>query len=393
MSGEDTSGTNNGNITLSQYDYGNMMSGTNALLSTDGGSVVNNGTIIGKVMEQSSVINRFETTDVTYDELFNNSVTGITGMLSKTGAMGINNVNGIIDMYGRGSVGMLAVTQAIIENAGTIKLDSLWVDANDTTALPDNIAISNARYYGAGMAVGSDSYGSPDANVTAINQLGGVISVYNAGVGMAAYGGSNMVINQGTINLEKNENYSSSLSANTLVGMAVYQHGTAINDKTGVININVDTGQAFYNDGTGTILNYGEINLLGSPMDSADPHMGATPDNLDLLSALTGSGETDMRTASSGGFVTTKALANYGNETLNSNVTAKAWLYNQDKANLTINGELSVGQGLENSGLLDSDTISAAANVYNRASGSIITDLLMLTSGNSFLTRVISADL
>ncbi|EGJ1970896.1 EntS/YbdA MFS transporter [Escherichia coli] len=387
VSGEDTSGTNNGNITLSQYDYGNMMSGTNALLSTDGGSVVNNGTIIGKVMEQSSVINRFETTDVTYDELFNNSVTGITGMLSKTGAMGINNVNGIIDMYGRGSVGMLAVTQAIIENAGTIKLDSLWVDANDTTALPDNIAISNARYYGAGMAVGSDSYGSPDANVTAINQLGGVISVYNAGVGMAAYGGSNMVINQGTINLEKNENYSSSLSANTLVGMAVYQHGTAINDKTDVININVDTGQAFYNDGTGTILNYGEINLLGSPMDSADPHMGATPDNLDLLSALTGSGETDMRTASSGGFVTTKALANYGNETLNSNVTAKAWLYNQDKANLTINGELSVGQGLENSGLLDSDTISAAANVYNRASGSIITDLLMLTSGNSFFNE------
>ncbi|HHW0686313.1 TPA: EntS/YbdA MFS transporter [Escherichia coli] len=387
VSGEDTSGTNNGNITLSQYDYGNMMSGTNALLSTDGGSVVNNGTIIGKVMEQSSVINRFETTDVTYDELFNNSVTGITGMLSKTGAMGINNVNGIIDMYGRGSVGMLAVTQAIIENAGTIKLDSLWVDANDTTALPDNIAISNARYYGAGMAVGSDSYGSPDANVTAINQLGGVISVYNAGVVMAAYGGSNMVINQGTINLEKNENYSSSLSANTLVGMAVYQHGTAINDKTGVININVDTGQAFYNDGTGTILNYGEINLLGSPMDSADPHMGATPDNLDLLSALTGSGETDMRTASSGGFVTTKALANYGNETLNSNVTAKAWLYNQDKANLTINGELSVGQGLENSGLLDSDTISAAANVYNRASGSIITDLLMLTSGNSFFNE------
>ncbi|HGB9736920.1 TPA: EntS/YbdA MFS transporter [Escherichia coli] len=387
VSGEDTSGTNNGNITLSQYDYGNMMSGTNALLSTDGGSVVNNGTIIGKVMEQSSVINRFETTDVTYDELFNNSVTGITGMLSKTGAMGINNVNGIIDMYGRGSVGMLAVTQAIIENAGTIKLDSLWGDANDTTALPDNIAISNARYYGAGMAVGSDSYGSPDANVTAINQLGGVISVYNAGVGMAAYGGSNMVINQGTINLEKNENYSSSLSANTLVGMAVYQHGTAINDKTGVININVDTGQAFYNDGTGTILNYGEINLLGSPMDSADPHMGATPDNLDLLSALTGSGETDMRTASSGGFVTTKALANYGNETLNSNVTAKAWLYNQDKANLTINGELSVGQGLENSGLLDSDTISAAANVYNRASGSIITDLLMLTSGNSFFNE------
>ena len=98
-----------------------------------------------------------------------------------------------------------------------------------------------------------------------------------------------------------------------------------------------------------------------------------------------------MRTASSGGFVTTKALANYGNETLNSNVAAKAWLYNRDKANLTINGELSIGQGLENSGLLDSDTISAAANVYNRASGSIITDQLSLTGSNSFSMRATSA--
>lgn len=43
----------------------------------------------------------------------------------------------------------------------------------------------------------------------------------------------------------KNGNYDDSLAANTLVGMAVYEHGTAINDQTGVININVGTGQAF----------------------------------------------------------------------------------------------------------------------------------------------------
>ncbi|SPX10014.1 autotransporter beta-domain-containing protein [Escherichia coli] len=48
---------------------------------------------------------------------------------------------------------------------------------------------------------------------------------------MAAYGASNTVINQGTINLEKNGNYDDSLAANTLVGMAVYEHGTAINDR------------------------------------------------------------------------------------------------------------------------------------------------------------------
>ena len=45
--------------------------------------------------------------------------------------------------------------------------------------------------------------------------------------------------------------------------MAVYEHGTAINDQTGVININVGTGQAFYNDGTGTIVNYGTICTFG----------------------------------------------------------------------------------------------------------------------------------
>ncbi len=71
------------------------------------------------------------------------------------------------------------------------------------------------------------------------------------------------LLTRGTINLEKNGNYDDSLAANTLVGMAVYEHGTAINDQTGVININVGTGQAFYNDGTGTIVNYGTICTFG----------------------------------------------------------------------------------------------------------------------------------
>lgn len=40
-------------------------------------------------------------------------------------------------------------------------------------------------------------------NATAVNKQGGVITVYNAGIGMAAYGASNTVINEGIINLEK----------------------------------------------------------------------------------------------------------------------------------------------------------------------------------------------
>ena len=50
---------------------------------------------------------------------------------------------------------------------------------------------------------------------------------------------------------------------NKLVGMAVYHEGTAINDQTGVININAENGQAFYNDGTGLIINYGTICTFG----------------------------------------------------------------------------------------------------------------------------------
>ena len=390
--GENSTGINNGNITLSQYDYSSPETPFSepdhmAFLSSSGGSAVNNGTITAKVMEQHSVLDMGAAAGVADPRVFNNSVSSMMGMEAYGKGTVLNSENGVIDMYGRGNIGMLAIDNSVANNAGKITLDTLWVDQNDTTTLRTDLPSNTAIDYGVGMATGTNSGGGARSNGVATNQQGGVITVYNAGAAMAAYGASNMVINQGIINLEKNGNYDGGLGANMLVGMAVYNRGTAINDKTGVININVDTGQAFYNDGTGTILNYAEINLLGSPMDSADSHMGAIPENLDLLTALTGSGETDMRTASSGGFVTTKALANYGNETLNSNVAAKAWLYNQDKANLTINGELSIGQGLENSGLLDSDTISAAANVYNRASGSIITDQLSLTGSNSFFNE------
>ncbi|MGU4876588.1 hypothetical protein MAX99_24935, partial [Escherichia coli] len=110
-----------------------------------------------------------------------------------------------------------------------------------------------------GMGVGTDAGSGPRKNATAVNQQSGVITVYNAGIGMAAYGAGNTVINQGTINLEKNGNYDSSLGVNSLIGMAAYNSGTAINDQTGVININADNGQAFYSTGNGVILNYGTI--------------------------------------------------------------------------------------------------------------------------------------
>ncbi len=113
-----------------------------------------------------------------------------------------NESGGSIEMYGRGNVGMLAIDESTAENAGQITLDALWVDADDTTTLRSNIG-NDARSYGVGMAVGTNTYSGPRKMLRPLINRG-VITVYNAGIGMAAYGASNTVINEGIINLEKN---------------------------------------------------------------------------------------------------------------------------------------------------------------------------------------------
>ncbi len=225
VTGENTTGINSGTISLLQNGKDPAPSPI-VLLATNGGSATNAGTITGKVTEQHSVFNKYST-GTSNSFIFNNDVSSITGLVAQSNSTIINTDSGIIDLYGRGSVGMLAIADSTAENQGKITLDSMWVDANDTTAMRD-IASNSAIDFGTGVGVGTDSYSGAGKNATAINQLGGVITIYNAGAGMAAYGASNTVINQGTINLEKNGNYDDSLAANTLVGMAVYEHGTAI---------------------------------------------------------------------------------------------------------------------------------------------------------------------
>ncbi|HCW2635052.1 TPA: autotransporter domain-containing protein, partial [Escherichia coli] len=222
VTGENTTGINSGTISLLQNGKDPAPSPI-VLLATNGGSATNAGTITGKVTEQHSVFNKYST-GTSNSFIFNNDVSSITGLVAQSNSTIINTDSGIIDLYGRGSVGMLAIADSTAENQGKITLDSMWVDANDTTAMRD-IASNSAIDFGTGVGVGTDSYSGAGKNATAINQLGGVITIYNAGAGMAAYGASNTVINQGTINLEKNGNYDDSLAANTLVGMAVYEYG------------------------------------------------------------------------------------------------------------------------------------------------------------------------
>lgn len=181
VTGENTTGINSGTISLLQNGKDPAPSPI-VLLATNGGSATNAGTITGKVTEQHSVFNKYST-GTSNSFIFNNDVSSITGLVAQSNSTIINTDSGIIDLYGRGSVGMLAIADSTAENQGKITLDSMWVDANDTTAMRD-IASNSAIDFGTGVGVGTDSYSGAGKNATAINQLGGVITIYNAGAVM-----------------------------------------------------------------------------------------------------------------------------------------------------------------------------------------------------------------
>ncbi|AVH18405.1 autotransporter domain-containing protein [Enterobacter sp. SGAir0187] len=303
----------------------------------------------------------------------------IYGMLAYDNATAINDVGASISMSGAGVYGMGA-TIGTVQNAGDIYIDGFARTLDSDGNITDEYFwdTNHVELPSAGMVAGTDmTYRSGDA--TAINT--GTITVNNAGYGMTAMSGGT-AINQGTINLTADEGISG--EENQLVGMAALYGGVVINDTTGTINIDADYGQAFYTDGSGYIINNGAINLNGSPMDESDTHMGSTPTDQVWLQALAGSGESLDKTSATG-FFTSEALANYGTATINGDVDANGWLYNEADAHLTVNGELLVNTGgLENQGGLETSTLSSWGNVYNRDSGSITTDLLTLNGNTTF---------
>ncbi len=186
--GENTTGINNGNITLSLYDYASTNTpapepDNTAFLTSNGGSAVNKGVITSKVMEQHSVVNMAALTGSTDQRVFNNSVASMMGMEAYNKGSVLNAEDAVIDMYGRGSIGMLAIDNSTADNAGNITVDTLWIDDNDTTSLHTDLPGATAKDYGVGMATGTDTGGGARNNAIATNLEGGVITVYNAGAG------------------------------------------------------------------------------------------------------------------------------------------------------------------------------------------------------------------
>ncbi|WP_139571371.1 autotransporter outer membrane beta-barrel domain-containing protein [Escherichia coli] len=306
--------------------------------------------------------------------------TGYALLASNYGSV-INEAGATINLHGAGTYGVSA-SKGTATNAGEINVDGFVPTVDENGNISDETYWQTNSVYlmGGGMLAGSTDTGNGDAK--AVNT--GTINVKNEGFGMLAMSGGT-VVNQGTINLTADEGVTKQQD-NQLFALGAIQRGLAINDQNGVININTDIGQAFYKDSTGTILNYGKINLFGNPMDESDSHMGVTPDDKDVLSELSGSGESISKTTTADGFIAVNDLANYGDETLNGDVTANGWIFNQPDASLTINGELSVNQGLENSGHLTTDllTLNGAVSFFNEGefSGSI--------TGNSYQQNVVN---
>ncbi|HHG9066659.1 TPA: autotransporter adhesin BigA [Citrobacter freundii] len=291
-----------------------------------------------------------------------------------------NEAGATISLYGAGLYGVSA-SKGTATNAGNIYVDGFQqeLDENGNIVSETYWDTNHHELPSAGMVAGSSDSGYGDA--TAINT--GTITVHNAGYGMTAMNGGT-AINQGTINLTADGDVG---EPNQLVGMAALFGGVVVNDTTGVININADYGQAFYNDGSGYIVNNGAINVDGSPIaDDDTAHMGTAPTDEEWLQTLAGSGDSITKTSDTG-FFTTETLANYGTVTLNGDVDVNGWLYNESGATLTVNGNLNIttsSGGTENHGTLNADTITTAHSMFNEADGSITTDLLTLNGNTTF---------
>lgn len=295
---------------------------------------------------------------------------------SSTASTLINDAGGTINLQGAGLFGMGAV-KGTAANAGTINLDGFIPVLNEDGSVDSSSIYNsgNVTLHGAGMVMGSN-LNTFAADASGVNT--GTINVNNEGTGMLALHGGT-VTNQGTINLTADEGVEGTVN-NQLVGMAVAFGGTAINDKTGVININADYGQAFYNDGSGLIINYGTICADGScedpetynPTDSAVTPMYDDGDVIaaaDASAALSGTamiaGDVSNGGSVSGGTIkfwdADSTLTNQAGGTISSGITQTTGILNNAG---TLSGSVTLSGGtLNNSGTIDVASSSQQINV------------------------------
>ncbi|WP_072569191.1 BigA/YdbA N-terminal beta-barrel domain-containing protein [Enterobacter sp. SA187] len=269
---------NNGRLEMVRSELSTDRTALRGISVRNGATGVNQGVMTGKTVYQGSITNVKDHYSMSTEDALNNHVAAIELMTAYAGSSVIN--EGQLELYGRGT-GMVANKNSTADNFGQITTDAMWKDAADTSDVRTSVPSGdNPMNYAVGMGAGSNAI-TAQSNSVATNRVGGTITVYNAGAGMVAYGSSNKAVNQGTINLEKNENY---VADQPLVGMAVYGGATVVNDTTGVININAENGKAFYTDGNkdNRIINRGHINIgAGVPPEADNSDAVETPEFAD----------------------------------------------------------------------------------------------------------------
>ncbi|WP_170123820.1 hypothetical protein, partial [Mangrovibacter plantisponsor] len=276
---------------------------------------------------------------------------GITAGNQYAAMMGNNGLlnAGSISVRGAGAYGMTSVS-GILQNSGTIEVDGMQLlpdeDGNDSGNKQLFTGMNNRELRGAGMHLRNSG--------TATNT--GTITVTNSGTGMFA-SGTGVAWNQGTINLEADGSHN---QQGWLYAMAATGNGVAINDTTGIININTDLGQAFYTAGNGKVFNYGTVNFNGSPINSGDPNWGAPSLESDYVlittPVLTAEGESHIWRDESLPWLLVHDSASYGDATFDGELVLGSWLQNF--------GHLSVstlkGSSLNNAGTTTAETLSVS---------------------------------
>ncbi|ELE9878962.1 autotransporter domain-containing protein, partial [Salmonella enterica] len=284
-------------------------------------------------------------------------------MLADNYGTATNEAGATINLHGAGVYGVSA-SKGTANNAGTINVDGFMPTLDDKGNIIDSAFWQTGSVFlmGGGMEAGSTEGGRGDA--TALNT--GTINVNNEGFGMLAMSGGT-AINQGVINLTADSDTTKSQD-NQLFGMGAINHGVAINDQTGVININTDVGQAFYNDGTGTIVNYGTICTLGVCQDSDTYNPG--DNNVSLIYSGTDVIATSGQTVSvkqgaivdgDGSKVTNAGNVKDGSVIVMENAT----LTNESSGNISSAVTINAGGTLVNDGFLN--TVEMAGGTFNNS--------------------------
>lgn len=297
------------------------------------------------------------------------------GMLANgnSSSMATNTQEGEINLAGVGLYGMASSNGATVVNEGKISLDGSIQNSDGSKGVYTPSA-ANAFTHGAGMLAGSN-IGNSGGDANAVNR--GNITVNNAGFGMVAIG-AGTVTNEGVITLNADSGFASDGTAYELVGIGVFGGGSAVNDTTGVININATNGKAFYSDGNANnrIINRGVINLGVGVPDTADNSAAVVSPTLADGSDLSGSTLNKTTSVASG-----TTVKNTGMVDGSSALFVEGTFNNLSGAVTSAPVSVSKGGVVNNSGTLAGATTVKNGTLTNESTGAIKTRVMVSGAG------------